>query len=100
MISRIRFYMTFDEEWLKKFEVFPESLHGALEEGFDEYGEVFISLVCHDDVAVLDMMSDRASDVLEDIINESFSKRLPVFDESDFDIEIDLDVPILDFDSF
>ncbi len=98
MISRIRFYMTFDEEWLRKFEAC--SIHEALDEGLDEYGETFISLECHDGVAVLDMMSDRASDVLEDIINESFSKRLPMFDESDFYIEIDLDVPVLDFDDF
>ena len=98
MISRIRFYVTFDEKWLKS--VSPGSLREALEEGFDEYGEVFISLECHDGTAVLNMMSDRASDVLEDIINESFFKRLPVFDESDFDIEIDLDVPIPDFDDF
>lgn len=100
MTSRIRFYMTFNEKWLKKFEVFPESLYEALEKGFNEYGEVFISLECHDGTAILDMISDRASDVLEDIINESFSKCLPVFDESDFDIEIDLDVLIVDFDSF
>ncbi len=90
MISRIRFYMTFDEEW----EIC--SIREALEKGFNEYGEAFISLECHDGVAILDMISDRASDVLEDIISESFSKRLPVFDESNFDIEIDLDVPIFD----
>ena len=100
MISRIRFYMTFDADWLKKLESPGESLREALEEGFEEYGEVFISFDYHDGTATLELMSDRDSDVMEDIVNESFSKRLSDFNESDFDIEIDLDVPVLDFDEF
>ena len=97
MISRIRFYMTFDEDWL---EVLEGSLQSVLEEGFEEYDEVFISFEQYDNTVVLNMMSERNSGELVEIISEIFDQSFQNFGEADFDIEIDLDSPIDDFDKF
>jgi len=97
MISRIRFYMTFDEDWL---EVLEGSLQSVLEEGFEEYDEVFNSFEQYDNTVVLNMMSERNSGELVEIISEIFDQSFQNFGEADFDIEIDLDSPIDDFDKF
>lgn len=100
MNSRIRFYMTFCTDWIESFNLTCESFRDVLEESFEAHGEVFISFTCDDGVAILNMISELDVITLKEIITESFSERLPIFNESDFDIEIDLDVPIEDFDDF
>lgn len=100
MISRMRFYMTFDTEWTQRIK-YPEGiLQDVLEDGFEKFDEVFLSFEYHDGVVILNMMSDRDSELIEDIIIEIFLKNVPNLNQSDFDIEIDLDVEITDYNDF
>jgi len=99
MISRMRFYMTFDPEWTQDVE-YPEGiLHDALEDGFENIGEVFLSFEYNEGSAMLNMMSDRDSELMEDIITEILLK-ITNLSQSNFDIEIDLDVEVTDYNDF
>lgn len=100
MISRMRFYMTLDTEWTRSVKYPKDILQDVLEDGFERFDEVFSSFEYHDGVAILNMMSDRDSELMEDIITEILLKNVPNLSQSDFDIEIDLDVEVTDYNDF
>jgi len=97
MISRIRFYMTFDEEWIESIEQPHEVLKEVLEEGFDSYGEICSAFEYYDGTLLLTLISGRDCEILEEIISEILLKNLPHLNEFSFDIEIDLDVEVRDY---
>ena len=100
MISRIRYYMTFDASWTEGVKHPEGVLQDVLEEGFNQIGEVFSSFEYHDGCASLNMMSDRDSELLEDIITEMLLSNVPNLSQSAFYIEIDLDVEVEDYNDF
>ncbi len=94
MISRMRFYMTFDDEWTQGV------LQDAIDVGFERIDEVYSSFEYDDGVAILNMMSERDSELMKDIIIEILQKNVPNLSQSSFDIEIDLDVEVTDYNEF
>jgi hypothetical protein len=100
MISRMKFYMTFDAEWTQSVEHPGGVLQDALEEGFDKIGEVFLSFDYDEGCAKLHMMSERDSELMEDIITEILLSNVPNLSQSNFYIEIDLDVEVTDYNDF
>jgi len=100
MISRLRFYMTFNPEWIHPIERPQNVLQDALDVGLESYDEGFISFEYDDGVAIIYMMSARDSFSVKDIIIETLLENIPNLSESDFDIEIDLDVKVEDYNDF
>lgn len=100
MISRMRFYMTFDASWTEGVKHPEGVLQDVLEDGFDKIGEVFSSFEYDEGVAFLHMMSERDSELMEDIITEMLLSNVPNLSQSAFDIEIDLDVEVTDYNDF
>lgn len=96
MTSRIRFYMTFDAEWIQTVECPNETLRDLLEDGFDLKGEAMTSFEYHDGVAIINLVSNRDCEMLEEMVCEILLTNLDNFHESDLDIEIDLDVEVMD----
>jgi hypothetical protein len=92
--------MTFDSEWTQSTECPEGILQDALEDGFEKIDECFSSFEYHEGVAILNMMSDRDSELMEDIITEILLKNVPNLSQSDLDIEIDLDVEVTDYNDF
>ncbi len=91
--SKIRLYMTFDAEWIMELHDTENTLHEAIKEGLQTYGEVCSSFDYMDGVAIMELVSDdRDGDILKDIVHETLLSSFPTIHESDFDIEIDLDV--------
>ena len=100
MISRLRFYMTFDEEWTQHIKHPQDILQDALDAGFESYDEGYISFDYDEGVAILFMMSGRDSFMVRDIIVETFLENVLDLSESNFDIEIDLDAKVDDYNDF
>ena len=100
MISRLRFYMSFDYEWIQTNERARDILRESLDAGFENYDEVYISFEYDAGILILNMMSDRDSNSVKDLIVEIFLESIPNLSESDFDIEIDLDVEVEDYNDF
>jgi hypothetical protein len=92
--------MTFDAEWTQDVEQPACVLQDVLEDGFEKFGEVFSSFEYDDGCALLNMMSERDSELMEDIITEILLKNVPNLSQSAFDIEIDLDVEVTDYNEF
>lgn len=91
--SKIRLYMTFDAEWIMGLHATENILHEAIKEGLQTYGEVCNSFDYMDGVAIMELVSDdRDGDILKDIVYETLLSSFPTIHESDFDIEIDLDI--------
>lgn len=100
MISRLRFYMSFDPGWIQNNERARDILREALDTGFEECGEVYISIEYDEGILILNMMSERAADWVQELIVEIFLKNIPNLSESDFDIEIDLAAEVEDYNDF
>ncbi len=91
--SKIRLYMTFNAEWIKTLSNRGVVLHDAIEIGLHGYGESCNSFDYMDGVVIMELVSeDRDGDILKDIVYEILLSSFPTIHESDFDIEIDLDV--------
>lgn len=96
MMSLVRLYLTFDIEWVSTLEDPALKIREAINVGLQAYGESCNSFdFIRDEIVILELVSGRSSEVLEDIIYESLLEAFETIHESDFDIEIDLDV---DFD--
>lgn len=98
MMSRIRLYMTFDPMWISHLDDPCAQLLAALNAGLKRFGEQCSSYEQYDDIAIIEVISERDVEAMVYIIAESFSEHFPLFNESDLDIEIDLDVPLVDID--
>ncbi len=94
MIARIRLYMTFESDWIQTVDQPGETLHEILGEGFENNGEVLSAFEYHDGVVILNLASSKDCELLEDMIWEILLSNLDGLCETDFDIEIDLDVSI------
>jgi hypothetical protein len=92
--------MTFDASWTEGVEYPLGVLQDVLEDGFGKIDEVFSSFEYSEGAAFLNMMSDRDSELMEDIITEIFLSNVPNLSQSAFDIEIDLDVEVTDYNDF
>jgi hypothetical protein len=92
--------MTFDEEWFREMSQPAERLRDVLEKGLEAHDEVFISFEVDESSAMLNMMSDQDAGDIKDIIEDSFNRVIPRFEEADFYIETDLLSLIDDFDDF
>ncbi len=93
MMSLVRLYLTFDIEWISTLKEPVLQIRETIDARLQEYGESCNSFdFIRDGTVVLELVSGRSSEVLEDIIYESLLDQFETIHESDFDIEIDLDV--------
>jgi len=102
MMSRIRLYLTFSQEWISQLDNPYTQLRKALNvglEGFDEYAMAYEQ---YDNIAIIEAISERDVEVMVYIVAESFLEYFPSLDDSDLDVEIDLDVPLetIDWDTY
>jgi len=93
MMSLIRLYMAFSIEWISTLDNPTSEIHEAIHVGLQEYGESCNSFdFIGGDVVIIELVSGRSSETLEDIIFETLLDQFESIHETDFDIEIDLDV--------
>ena len=93
MSSKIRLYMAFDAKWIMTLVEPAMILYEAIKVGLKAYGEECTSFRYTDGVVFIELVSDnRDGDVLKDIVFETLLNSFPFIHESDFDIEIDLDI--------
>ncbi len=102
MMSRMRFYIMFNSDWISLLDSPSAQLRLALDTGFERFGEFCGSYDQYDDIVVVEVISDRDVEVMVYIIAESFSEYFPSFTDSDIEIEIDLNVPLdtIDWDTY
>ena len=92
MTSKIRFYTTFVNELILSLSNPALEIRKAVRTGLQSYGEEDCTLFNYTDgVVIMELVSDRSSEVLKDIVCESLLEHITTH-ESDFDVEIDLDV--------
>jgi len=77
-------------------------LRTALVVGLGSFDECFRMYDQYDDVVIIEAISERDVEAMVYIVAESFLEHFPSINESDFDIEIDLDVPLegIDWDLY
>jgi hypothetical protein len=92
--------MTFSAAWVSGRTNLSLGLRNAIQSGLHSYGEEdCVSFEFTDGVAVLELVSERSSETLKDIIFETLLNNFTSIHESDFDIEIDLDVDFEESDN-
>lgn len=91
MMSRIRLYLTFDAEWILNLSD-DMIIQEVIEDGLQIYGEECILFDYTDGVVIFEVISERDSELLEDILFETLIDGFPSLHSTDFEIEIDLDV--------
>lgn len=97
MMSLIRLYMTFNSDWIATLVNPASEIREAINVGLQEYGESCNSFdFIRDEVVTIELVSGRGGETLEDIIFETLLDRFETIHETDFDIEIDLDVDFCD----
>ncbi len=90
MMSLIRLYMTFNIEWISTLDNPASEMREAINAGLQEYGESCNSFdFIGDEIVVLELVSSRSGETLEDIVFETLLKRFETIHETDIDIEID-----------
>ena len=102
MMSRMRLYITFDQTWISQLDSPSSQLRAALDVGLESFDEYCMSYEQYDDVVIIEVISERDVEAMVYIIAESFSEHFPSLDDSNFDIEIDLNVPleVIDWDQY
>lgn len=100
MMSRIRLYITFDPTWISQLDTPYTQLRAALFVGLESFEEYCMSYEQYDDTVIIEVISERDTEAMVYIVAESFIEYFPSLDESNFDIEIDLNVPleVIDWD--
>ena len=97
-MSRIRLYITFDPTWISQLDSPLFQLQVALDAGLESFDEYYTLYDQYDDAVIIEVISERDVEAMVYIVAESFSEYFPSLDNSDFDIEIDLNVPLEVFD--
>ena len=93
MMSLIRLYMTFSIEWISTLDNPAPEIREAINVGLQEYGESCNSFdFIRGDVVTIELVSGRSGETLEDIVFETLLDQFETIHETDFNIEIDLDV--------
>jgi len=87
--------MTFDPTWISQLDDPHIQLLAALDAGLESFGEQCSSYDQYDDIVIIEVISERDVEAMVYIVAESFSEHFPSLNDSDFDIEIDLDVPLI-----
>ncbi len=89
MMSLIRLYMAFNVDWIATLDNPASEIHKAINVGLQEYGESCNSFNFIHGTVVLELVSGRSGETLEDIIFETLLSQFETIHETDFDIEID-----------
>ena len=94
--------MTFDPAWISQLDDPFIRLRTALSVGLESFGEFCDLYDQYDDIVIIELVSDRDVETMVYIVAESLSRGFPSLSESDFDIEIDLNVPfdVIDWDEY
>lgn len=85
--------MTFDAEWITQLDSPGLRLRMALNESLSKYDEYCFGYDYYDGIIILEIISDRDVETVKDIVSEGLQSNFHSLCDSDFDIEIDLDVP-------
>ena len=94
--------MTFDPAWVSQLDDPFIRLRTALGVGLESFGEFYTLYDQYDNIVIIELISDRDVEAVVYIVAESLSMSFPSIRESDFDIEIDLNVPfdVIDWDEY
>jgi hypothetical protein len=93
MMSRVRLYLKFDDEWVESVPTLEDILIHVIQLGLLSYGEVCNSYDYKDGAAFLELISEnRDGDVLRDIVFETLVNHFDTLHEAYLEVDIDLDV--------